>query len=139
MPTKSQTKKLASSLTKTSDKRPKFRSKFEEHVAKDLEKKCGSFTYEGERISYTVERKYLPDFTLPNGIYIETKGYFKSADQRKHRILKEQYPDIELRFVFQRLASRVQGSQMTCAEWCEKYGFLYAEGTVPKEWIDERN
>ena len=63
---------------------------------------------------------------------MEAKGYFKSADQRKHKLLKEQSPHIEVRFVFQNASGRVQGSKLSCAEWCEKHGFLYAEGFCTK-------
>lgn len=117
----------------------KFRSNLELHIARDLDRYTTEYTYEQERIPYFVERKYIADFILPNGIIIEAKGWFKSADQRKMRSLKEQHPDRDFRFVFQRLNSKVQGSKMTCAEWCEKYGFLYAESYVPKEWIHEKN
>jgi|TARA_R110000764_G_scaffold55062_1_gene120260 hypothetical protein len=117
----------------------KFRSGLERNLAADLDKKCTDYTYEQERIPYFVERKYVADFILPNGIIVEAKGWFKSADQRKMRNLKEQHPDREFRFVFQRLNSKVQGSTMTCADWCEKYGFLYAETFVPKEWVNEKD
>jgi len=102
-----------------------------------LDKAGVDYEYEAYRLPYVVERKYLPDFRLPSGIFIEAKGYFKSADQRKHKLLKQQSPDIEVRFVFQNARGRVQGSRLSCAAWCEKHGFLYAEGKVPKEWIKE--
>lgn len=117
----------------------KYRSKLEESVAQDLENKKVSYMYEWDWINYTVTRKYKPDFLLPNQIHVEVKGYFRSADQRKHRAIKKQHPEIDLRFVFQNVNARVQGSQMTCAEWCNKYNFLYAEGVIPKQWIKERN
>jgi len=86
-------------------------------------------------VSYIVERTYKPDFILENGILIEAKGYFRSADQRKHRAIKNQHPELDIRFVFMKLSSRVQGSKMTCQEWCEKYDFLYAEKEIPKVWL----
>lgn len=120
-------------------KETKFRSNFELLIARDLDKSTKDYLYEQVKMSYTVERNYLADFVLPNGIIIEAKGWFKSQDQRKMRALKEQYPDQDIRFVFQRANSKVQGSQMTCADWCEKYGFKYAEGYIPKEWVNEKN
>jgi len=121
------------SKTKTS----KFRSGFEERVAKSMDVRCVNYSYESVNIPYTVERKYLPDFELENGILIEVKGYFRSADQRKHKLIKQQHPEWDVRFVFQKLSSRVQGSKMTCQSWCEKYNFLYAETDVPIKWIRE--
>lgn len=126
-------KKKATPKTKT--KKKTFRSKFEQTVAEALDKMKVSYEYEAHRLPYIVERNYLPDFRLPSGVFVEAKGYFKSADQRKHKLLKEQSPHIEVRFVFQNASGRVQGSKLSCAEWCEKHGFLYAEGFVPKEWL----
>lgn len=134
----SPTKKTKKSKIQGTSKTTKFRSNLELHIARDLDRYTKEYFYEQEKFPYTVERTYLADFVLPNGIIVEAKGWFKSADQRKMRALKEQYPDREIRFVFQRANSKVQGSNMTCAKWCEKYGFLYAEGYIPKEWIDER-
>jgi len=125
--------------TTGTSKETKFRSNFELLIARDLDKSTKDYLYEQVKMPYTVERNYLADFVLPNGIIIEAKGWFKSQDQRKMRALKEQYPDQDIRFVFQRANSKVQGSQMTCAKWCEKYGFKYAEGYIPKEWINEKN
>lgn len=126
--------------TKTPTKKPtkktsKFRSKFEGAIASNLEARGVTFEYESQRLSYVVERDYKPDFIVGN-IYVEAKGYFRSADQRKMRSVRDQHPNLDIRFVFQNAKSRVQGSQMTCAEWCEKYGFIWAETTVPKEWVN---
>lgn len=124
---------------KTQTSKSKYRSLFEGKVAAILDNMGVAYEYEGEKIPYYVERNYLTDFKLmDNGIYIETKGYLMSEDQRKYRAVKEQHPEIDLRFVFQKVNGKVQGSQMTCADWCRKYGFQYAEGAVPQEWIDER-
>ena len=135
------TKKTKTSSLKKTKKTAttKFRSKFEETVAESLGKVCPDYEYETMRIPYIVERNYNPDFILPNGIICEAKGYFKSADQRKHKLIKKQQPDKDIRFVFQRASVRGQGSKLTCAEWCEKFGFLYAEGEVPEEWTLEKN
>jgi hypothetical protein len=114
-----------------------FRSKFEESIASNLTKRKVLYDYESIDISYTTIRKYKPDFILSNGIIIEAKGYFRSADQRKHKLIKEQHPDLDIRFVFQKSSSRVQGSKMTCAQWCDVYNFKYSETYIPKDWVDE--
>lgn len=115
-----------------------FRSGLEAKVAEDLKTRGVRFTFEEDKIPYTVEHTYTPDFKLPNGIYIETKGYFAPADRSKHLSVKKQYPDLDIRFVFQnpntRLSSR---SKTTYAQWCEKHGFLYAKGSIPEEWVRE--
>tara|TARA_R110000765_G_scaffold168616_3_gene273665 strand:- start:1633 stop:1980 length:348 start_codon:yes stop_codon:yes gene_type:complete len=106
-------------------------------VAFDLAKRGVDFLYEDERIPYVVERKYIPDFQLPNGIYIEAKGWFRDEDCRKMRLLKAQYPDKEFRFLFQNNKTKVQSKRFTNAQWAEKYNFQYCEGTVPEDWLEE--
>lgn len=125
----------AKKTTKTS--KPKYRSGLERKVAEDLQNRGVTYTYEGERIPYVVERKYIPDFQLSNGIYIEAKGFFKDEDCRKMKLLKAQHPDKEFRMLFQNPKTKVQSKRFTNAEWCERYGFQYCHGTVPQEWIDE--
>ena len=127
--------KVTSAKKKT--KTSKYRSLLEERVAFDLNKRGIEFQYEHERIPYVVERKYLPDFQLPNGIYIEAKGYFRNEDCRKMRLLKAQYPDKEFRFLFQKLNTKVQSKRFTNQQWAEKYNFAYCEGRVPQSWLEE--
>lgn len=126
------TSKSAKRTTTTS--KNKYRSKFEGAIASNLEARGVSYEYESQRLSYVVTRDYKPDF-LVGSIFVEAKGYFRSADQRKMRSVRDQHPDIDIRFVFQKASGRVQGSKMTCADWCEKYGFVWAEGTIPEDWI----
>lgn len=81
---------------------------------------------------------YTPDFVLRNGIIIEVKGKFETADRQKHILIKKQYPNLDIRFVFQNPNNKLyKGSRTTYAMWCEKYGFLYAHKTVPLSWYRE--
>jgi hypothetical protein len=97
--------------------------------------------YEQHEIKYTIpatHHTYKPDFKLPNGIYIESKGWFLPDDRKKHIFIKEQNPDIDLRFVLQSPNSKIyKGSKTTYAQWCEKNGFKWAKGSIPDEWINE--
>ncbi len=115
-----------------------YKSGLEESIAWELLRQKVKFKYEPRKIKYFIEYNYIPDFLLPNGIMIEAKGYFRKEHQRKHRMLKQQHPELDIRFVFQKLKSRVQGSKLTCQKWCEKYNFKYAENTIPEEWINEK-
>jgi hypothetical protein len=84
-------------------------------------------------------RTYTPDFVLDNGIIIETKGRFIPSDRSKHLRIREQHPDLDIRFVFSNPNARLyKGSKSTYASWCEKYGFKYAKEKIPVEWIKER-
>jgi len=115
-----------------------FRSQFESRVARSLKRQEVSYAYEKLDLPYTVTRKYKPDFVLENGIVIECKGYLDSADQRKMRAIKEQYPDLDIRMLFMKLDGKVQGSKMTNMQWCEKYDFPFAQEKIPKTWINEQ-
>ena len=113
-----------------------------EHVVKDSlhTRKCKAkyecMKIEWEDLSY---RKYTPDFLLPNGIIIETKGRFTPADRIKHLAIQKQHPNLDIRFVFSNSNSKLRkGAKTTYADWCEKHGFLYADKDVPQEWIDEK-
>lgn len=119
-----------------------YRSGFEETLAASLREQGVAFDFEKHKIDYVTpatKHKYTPDFKLPNGIFIETKGRFMPADRQKHLLIKEQCPEVDIRFVFQRSKSPIsKGSKTTYAMWCEKHGFLYADKTIPEEWIKEK-
>lgn len=118
------------------------RSGLEVQIADGLS--CAGVDFDEEKdieaIPYTQskDRKYHPDFRLPNGIIIEGKGWFKSSDRQKHLCIKFQHPELDIRFVFSNPNNKIgKKSNTTYAMWCEKNGFKYAKGTVPQEWINE--
>lgn len=118
-----------------------YRSGLEERVALQLKEAGVHADYETTTISYIKPSKpsrYTPDFILPNGIVIETKGRFMVADRQKHLIIKKQYPALDIRFVFSNSKSRIsKASKTTYAMWCEKHGFKYADKTIPTDWLQE--
>lgn len=109
-------------------------------MASELSSSGVRHEYESVVIPY-VKRPatYRPDFLLlDNGILIETKGRFLAADRTKHLLVKQQHPGLDIRFVFERSKSRLSpGSRSTYASWCQKQGFLYADVSIPQEWIEE--
>jgi hypothetical protein len=115
-----------------------YRSGLEVKIATQL-KECGvEAEYEKFKIRYRLEedKTYTPDFKLPNGIIIETKGRFVASDRKKHLLVKKQHPDLDIRFVFTNSKSKInKGSKTTYADWCNQHGFLYADKEVPKEWL----
>jgi hypothetical protein len=119
-----------------------WRSGLEELVGKQLDDLGVAYEYEKLTIHYTVparKAKYTPDFEiLSNGIIVETKGRFVTADRKKHLMIKEQHPNLDIRFVFSNPKQKISKlSQTTYAMWCDKNGFKWAAKTVPEEWIDE--
>ena len=114
---------------------------FEERVISDLVERGIPHVYEPEKLAYYVERHYVPDLKIGKMI-VELKGYFRQDSQRKMKAIKAQYPKLDIRFVFQKASSTIQGakkrkdgSKMTCQEWAERNGFKWAEETIPKEWL----
>jgi hypothetical protein len=118
-----------------------YRSGLEEKVSKQLEDLGVDYEYEKLKITYEVHenRTYTPDFKiLANGIIIETKGRFVTADRKKHLLIKKQHPEIDIRFVFSNSNAKLQKKSPTSyADWCDKNGFLYADKLIPQEWLDE--
>ena len=115
-----------------------YRSGLEERVSKELEEAGVKYEYETQKIKYRVEedRTYTPDFILPNGIIGETKGRFTTADRKKHLLIQKQYPKHDIRFVFQNSRAKLyKGAKTTYAQWCDKHGFLYADKSIPEEWL----
>ena len=115
----------------------KFRSKLEEKVADLLEGLGVSYEYEPEKLSYTIEHNYTPDFVLPNYIYLETKGYWDPADRRKVLAVKRDNPDVDLRMVFQAPFNTIsKKSKTTYAQWCEKHDIPWTSfHNIPLDWL----
>lgn len=119
-----------------------FRSGLEDAIAEQLKEAGIPVDYENHRIDYVVPERvarYTPDFVLPNGIVVESKGQFVPKDRQKHLLIKSQHPELDLRFVFTRPNQRIsKQSKTTYAMWCEKHGFQFAKGEIPKAWLKER-
>lgn len=115
------------------------KSKFEDKVLLDLKTRGLNAKYESLKLKYDlIGLGYTPDLVLPNGIVVELKGYFRTESRTKMIAVRATNPVLDIRFVFQKLSSKVQGSKkMTCEDWAIKYGFQYAEGTVPDAWFKE--
>lgn len=118
-----------------------YRSGLEERIAQELLEAGVGFTYEDQVIHYVKPQKvarYTPDFVLDNGIIVETKGRFLTADRQKHLLVKTQHPELDIRFVFSRSKERIsKKSKTTYADWCEKHGFRYADVSIPESWLKE--
>lgn len=115
-----------------------YKSNFEFGIAQNLKKKKIKFEYESVKLEYNKAHTYTPDFVLANGIIIESKGRFTGEDRKKHLLVREQHPDKDIRFVFQRANQPLRkGSPNTYADWCVANNFKYADKEIPLEWIKE--
>lgn len=119
-----------------------WRSGLEELVAKALDVLGIKYTYEALVLPYVMPattHKYTPDFVLHNGIIVETKGRFVTSDRKKMKLIKEQHPDLDIRFVFSSSRTRIsKQSKTTYGMWCEKLGFPYADKEIPLGWTREK-
>ena len=115
----------------------KYRSGLEEKVASLLQSLKIEFEYESCKLPYTIQHTYCPDFRLPNGIILETKGHWDAEDRRKIKAVKEDHPEIDLRMVFQSPYNRInKRSKTTYARWCEKHNIPWCSFTnIPIEWL----
>jgi len=107
---------------------PKFRSGSERRLYDFLKSNKLKHRYEPYKIKYRVSliRRYLPDFVLPNGIVLEVKGRFATADRQKHLYIRQEHPLLDVRFVFDNPKSKLyKGSKTTYADWCTKHNFKF--------------
>ena len=119
-----------------------FRSGLEDRNARVLLDAGVPVVFEAHKIRYSQPEKlrtYTPDFILPNGIVIETKGRFVSADRQKHLYVQKAYPLLDLRFVFSKAYETISKTSKTrYCDWCAHKGFQWANGDIPQAWIDEK-
>ena len=121
----------------TKKKTSKFRSQLEENIAKLLDGLGVSFEYESEKLGYTIEHSYTPDFVLPNYTYLEAKGYWDPKDRRKILAVKKDNPDIDLRMVFQAPYNKIsKKSKTTYAQWCDRHDIPWTSyQNIPIDWL----
>jgi hypothetical protein len=123
-----------------------FKSRLEEHSFEELRKgkRKGKyiFAYEGEKLPYYLEKKYIPDWTLtwPNGkvMYLEMKGWLRPSDRTKLIAVKKANPNIDIRIVFQTDNKLNKNSKTRYSKWAEKHGFPWAIKYIPKEWLQSQ-
>ncbi|WP_422023435.1 hypothetical protein [Pyruvatibacter mobilis] len=122
-----------------------LKSKFEADTARYLMTQGldAEDIYESLKITYVKPAQkgnYKPDWPLPNGVIVETKGRFTAADRQKMVQVSKQHPHLDIRLVFYSDPTRTKinkGSRTTVAAWCEKNGFRWAWGSVPEAWLNE--
>lgn len=144
-------------LEKQAEIETPYRSGLEKKIAAQLEAAGISFDYEGVKIPYEVPARtanYNPDFPIcGTPVIIEGKGHFgannygtrfsnmkenSAKERQKFALLKEQHPDLDIRFVFSRASAPIyKGSKTTHSKWAEDHGFPWSEKEIPEAWIIE--
>tara|TARA_R100001480_G_scaffold44044_1_gene57192 strand:- start:162 stop:644 length:483 start_codon:yes stop_codon:yes gene_type:complete len=119
----------------------RYRSGLESDIAEYLKDKQNQVRYERLKIEWEDlrYRTYTPDFILDNGIIIETKGIFDTEDRRKHLAIREQHPELDIRFVFSNSKAKLyKGAKSRYFEWCDKHEFKWEHRIIPEAWLKER-
>lgn len=113
-----------------------------------LVKKLGfkpKYEAKDEIITYTIpetKARYFPDFVFKkktgDKMFIEIKGVWTLEDRKKHLLLKEQFPDKDIRLIFEKPNNKIKkNSKTTYGQWCDAKGLKWAGKTIPKEWLLE--
>lgn len=108
----------------------------------DLKRKGDRCAYETTKLPYTVTSSYNCDFTftMVSGatVYLEVKGYFSYKDRVKMQNVCEQYPDHDIRMVFQKNNKLNKKATMTYGDWCDKRGIPWIlEKDITREWLEK--
>lgn len=123
-----------------------LKSGLEELVFNFLKNNGCVFGYENLQINYfqpESKKTYTPDFPIENCFIIETKGAFNSADRKKMKLIKQQNPKLDIRFIFSNARTKIgKKSNTTYGKWCEMFGFPFhcvfsSKQTFPSEWLKE--
>ena len=57
---------------------------------------------------------------------------------KKHLLIKQQKPDLDIRFVFQNPNAKLtKKSKTTYSMWADKNGFKWSNKDIPDGWINE--
>jgi len=119
------------------------RSNFEYAVWKTLQNHLSpneTLEYEKTKLKYTSEHEYLVDFTITRKdgsvFYIESKGYFDSADRAKHLAIRKAHPGLDIRFVFMTNNLIHPKSKTRYTDWATTHGFKSALKEIPPDWLE---
>ena len=118
-----------------------YRSGLEDRLVDSLSKIQQEVRYEKLKVEWEDlrYRTYTPDFLLDNGILIEAKGLFDSEDRHKHKCVRRQHPELDVRFVFSNARTKLyKGSKTTYADWCDKNKVLWSHKDIPASWLNEK-
>ncbi|MTA41159.1 MAG: endodeoxyribonuclease [Actinobacteria bacterium] len=110
-----------------------FKSGLEMQLDESLKQNGIDSEYEAHVISYVIpesKHKYHPDFRIVKSdgteIFLETKGRWLLADRKKMKLIKEQYPNLDIRIIFQNADSRIsKNSKTTYGQIATKLGYVW--------------
>lgn len=111
------------------------RSALEEQVEMALQQQGLSPSYESEKFSYVLHRKYTPDFKVGN-VYIEVKGWWPSAERTKFLAVIINNPGLPIFVALQRPNMTLsKTSKTTYGQWCSKHGIAWCPVPIPPDFM----
>lgn len=131
-----------------------YRSGLELDIARQLEERGISFTYESISVKYSQlirnsycescgsrklykSRTYTPDFIV-GSIILEGKGKLTSSERSKILAIKKCNPDLDIRLIFDKDNWLTTAHKMRYSGWAKKNGIPYStKGVIPDEWIED--
>ena len=102
---------------------------------------CGTCGSEDVRTHHLYTADFA--FTSKSGklILVECKGHplaWTGKTRSKHQAIKKQFPDMDLRFIFNNKNGKISARSKTSnADWCKRQGFLCETNLIPQRWIEE--
>lgn len=113
-------------MKKTPQPRNALEKRVQEHLGEPWE-------YEAITLSYTLKKRYTPDFIDRDAKIIrETKGYFPAVDRAKMKAVKEQHSDWRVIMVFQDETKKIsKKSETTYADWCDQNKIEWEKAPAP--------
>jgi hypothetical protein len=132
---RSMSEKYAANQLQALDIKYKYeRTKFEYYVASRLKLDCPNC---GPVSGGRIRKWYLPDFELPNGLFIEVKGRLTPRDKRKMEAVRKQHPDLNIAILFDndRMLEGPNKGKMRYGEWANSVGIPWAIKEIPNEWL----
>ncbi len=130
-----------------------YRNPEEKRLAKFLELSDIPFTYEEDKLKYTLpasKHTYCPDFKVQKKdgsyMYLEYKGGpqrhmphsgLSVNCRRKMVAVRAQNADLDVRFVFSNAKLKVTPKGVTYGEWATINEFKWCEQTLPDSWLAE--
>ena len=116
----------------------RYRSGLEEAIAHQIASANLPVIYEETTLDYiwlARPSRYTPDFQI-HDIHLEVKGLFDVQARHKMLLVKQQHPDLDIRFVFSNAKAPIyKGSSTNYGQWCDKHGFLWADRRIPDDWL----
>lgn len=116
------------------------RSRLEEKVGHDLDQLSLDHSYEPDRFTYTLTRKYTPDFKVggEHPFFIEVKGWWEQTDRMKFLAVIISNPDLRIFVALQKPFQTIsKSSRTTYADWCTKNGIAWCPIPIPKDFLEQ--